>query len=364
MLRSLVSRSSPLFSFLLTPRAYNPPGMNKPRKRFRKLDGILLLDKPRGLSSNQALQRVRHLFKAEKAGHTGSLDPLATGLLPVCFGEATKIAGGLLGARKAYDTVARLGVVTDSDDADGQPLRERPVPELTIGTIDAALRDLTGRLQQRPPIFSALKRGGEPLYAKARRGELVEVEPRPVDVHAFELQSASDLLDGGEPLLRLHVECGSGTYVRSLVRDLGEALGCGAHVAELRRLWVDPFRDPRMWTIAALEQLAARGEHGLHACLLSIESGMASWPEVQVDAGQAARLAHGQGVDGDFTPAGAEVAIHGPKGGVLGLGRVQPDGSLRPQRLFSWAVAQQRGLLPRQAALPSTGDDSGLASGS
>ncbi len=246
--------------------------------KFRKLDGILLLDKPRGLSSNQALQRVRHLFRAEKGGHTGSLDPLATGLLPVCFGEATKIAGGLLGSRKAYDTVARLGVVTDTDDAEGQPLRERPVPALDIPTIDAALRSLTGRIRQRPPIYSALKRGGEPLYAKARRGEEVEVEEREVDVHAFELLSAADLLDAGEPLLRLHVECGSGTYVRSLVRDLGEALGCGAHVAELRRLWVDPFREPRMWTLEALQALAQRGEASLEACLLPIESGMTAWP--------------------------------------------------------------------------------------
>ena len=301
-------------------RVYNRR-VNRPRNRFRKLDGILLLDKPRGLSSNQALQRVRHLFRAEKAGHTGSLDPLATGLLPVCFGEATKIAGGLLGARKAYDAVARLGVVTDTDDADGQPLRERPVPALGVEAIDAALRTLTGRIAQRPPVYSALKRGGEPLYAKARRGEAIEVEARPVDVHAFELQSSADLLDdlhGEPPQLRLHVECGSGTYVRSLVRDLGEALGCGAHVAELRRLWVDPFRDPRMWTLDALQALAECGQHSLDACLLPLESGMAAWPEVWVDAAQAARLGHGQALDGDFAPAG-EVAIYGPAGRVLGL---------------------------------------------
>ncbi len=150
------------------------PRERRPRTVFRRLDGILLLDKPRGLSSNQALQRVRHLFRAEKGGHTGSLDPLATGLLPVCFGEATKIAGGLLGARKAYETVARLGITTDTDDAEGQVLRERPVPVLTIDAIDAALRRLTGRIRQRPPIYSALKRGGEPLYAKARRWETIE----------------------------------------------------------------------------------------------------------------------------------------------------------------------------------------------
>lgn len=320
----------------------------KPRTRkgtFRKLDGILLLDKPQGISSNQALQRVRHLFRAEKGGHTGSLDPLATGLLPVCFGEATKIAGGLLGARKAYDVVARLGIVTDSDDADGQPLRERPVPELTIDVIDHALSAFIGRIRQRPPIYSALKRGGEPLYAKARRGEIVEVEEREVDVHAFELQSAADLLDNlhhpDAPQLRLHVECGSGTYVRSLVRDLGEALGCGAHVAELRRLWVDPFRDPRLWTFEALEALARRSEQGLDACLLPIETGMASWPTVDVNPAQAARLAYGQGVEGGFRPAGS-VAIFDLRGRALGLGEVDDAGHLRPQRMFSWAVSSGR----------------------
>jgi len=311
----------------------------RPKTQFRKLDGLLLLDKPRGLSSNQALQRVRHLFRAEKAGHTGSLDPLATGLLPVCFGEATKIAGGLLGARKAYETVARLGIVTDTDDADGQPLRERPVPHLTIPMIDKALRALTGLQQmQRPPIFSALKRGGEPLYARARRGEVVEVDPRPVDVHAFDLISAADLLHGDEPLLRLHVECGSGTYVRSLVRDLGELLGCGAHVAELRRLWVDPFREPRMWTLEALQELADRGERMLDACLLPIETGMASWPALRVSQAQAQRLAQGQSVVGATSTPG-NVALYDEAGRALGLGEVDADGRLRPQRLFTWAAA-------------------------
>jgi tRNA pseudouridine55 synthase len=315
-----------------------------PRRPQRKLDGILLLDKPRGLSSNQALQRARHLFQAEKAGHTGSLDPLATGLLPVCFGEATKIAGGLLGARKAYDTVATLGSTTDTDDAEGQMLRERPVPALTLDRIDVALRGLTGRIRQRPPVYSALKRGGEPLYAKARRGEAIEVEEREVDVHVFELQSAADLIDdlngpGAPPRLRLHVECGSGTYVRSLVRDLGEALGCGAHVAELRRLWVDPFREPRMWTLEALEALADRGLRGLDACLLPIEAGMAAWPEVRVDALQARRLGQGQVVEGGFRPAG-EVSVVGADGRVLGLGQVDEAGVLRPRRLFAWACVQ------------------------
>lgn len=313
--------------------------MSKPRTRhrFRKLHGILLLDKASGPSSNQALQRVRHLFRAEKAGHTGALDPLATGLLPVCFGEATKIAGGLLGARKAYETVARLGITTDTDDAEGQVLRERPVPPLDIATIDAALARFSGRIQQVPPIYSALKRGGEPLYAKARRGETIEIEPREVDVHEFSLQSAADLLDTA-PKLRLHVECGSGTYVRSLVRDLGELLGCGAHVAELRRLWVDPFREPRMWTMEALEAMAERGEHHLDACLLPIEAGMVSWPEVRLVEAQAARLGQGQTVRAAFRHLG-EVAVCDADGRALGLGHIDAEGVLRPKRLFSWASA-------------------------
>lgn len=315
----------------------------RPRTLFRSLDGILLLDKPQGLSSNQALQRVRHLFRAEKGGHTGSLDPLATGLLPVCFGEATKIAGGLLGARKAYETVARLGQVTDTDDAEGQLLRERPVPALTIDAIDAALTQLIGRIRQRPPIYSALKRGGEPLYVKARRGEVIEVEEREIDVHAFTLLNAADLLDGvldngAAPNLRLHVECGSGTYVRSLVRDLGELLGCGAHVAALRRTWVDPFREPRMWTLEALEELREQaGERVLEACLLPIETGMASWPQVRVNQAQVRRLGHGQGLRGPYLARG-QVAILDEQGRGLGLGEVDAEGGLRPARLFRWAV--------------------------
>ena len=325
-----------------------PPRPKRERTVFRRLDGILLLDKPQGLSSNQALQRVRHLFRAEKGGHTGSLDPLATGLLPVCFGEATKIAGGLLGARKAYETVARLGIVTDTDDAEGQPLRERAVPALTVDAIDAALKTLTGRIRQRPPIYSALKRGGEPLYAKARRGEAIEVEERDVDIHAFDLLNAADLLDRGEPQLRLHVECGSGTYVRSLVRDLGELLSCGAHVAELRRLWVDPFREPRMWTLEALEDLLAHaGERVLEACLLPIEAGMASWPPVRVSEPQAQRLGRGQGLRGPYKPQG-QVALLDEHGRGLGLGEVDAEGALRPVRLFRWAAAT--GADPMQGA--------------
>jgi len=307
------------------------------RTRFRPLDGIVLLDKPRALSSNQALQRVRHLFRAAKAGHTGSLDPLATGLLPICFGEATKLAGGLLGACKAYDTIARLGIETDTDDADGEVLVERPLPELGIAQINAALTPLTGHIQQRPPIYSALKRGGEPLYAKARRGETIEIEPRPVEVHRFTLNQASDL-QTTLPHLHLHVECGSGTYVRALVRDLGQRLGCGAHVTELRRLWVDPFQGQRMWILDELRTFAESGEDALDACLLPIETGLQSWPRMEVNPAAARRLGYGQHVAGTFAPPG-EVAIFSDTGRALGLGEVSPDGNLRPKRLFSWATS-------------------------
>lgn len=299
--------------------------------RFRPLDGLLLLDKPQGLSSNQALQRVRHLFRAEKAGHTGSLDPLATGLLPVCFGEATKIAGLLLGSRKAYETVARLGVTTDTDDADGRSLRERPVPALDDATVEAALAPLRGTIAQRAPVYSALKLGGEPLYARARRGEAIEAPVREVVVHRL------DLVERGADTLRLQIECGSGTYVRGLVRDLGEALGCGAHVVELRRLWVEPFRSPRMFTLEALQRLAGLGEPALDAALLPIEAGLAGFARIDLDAAAARRLGRGQPLAlAEGAPAGT-VAVYGTDGRCLGLARAE-GGRLAPQRLFRWAV--------------------------
>jgi tRNA pseudouridine55 synthase len=313
------------------------------RTDFRPLHGILLLDKPSGVSSNQALQQVRRLFRAEKAGHTGSLDPLATGLLPVCFGEATKIAGVLLGESKSYTTLARLGTTTDTDDADGAVLRTRPVPAFDDATIEAALAPLRGRILQRPPIYAALKQGGEPQYAKARRGETVEVAERAADV--FRLAC----VERGDDWLRLEIDCGSGTYVRSLVRDLGEALGCGAHVTELRRLWVEPFRTPRMYAMPELESLAAVDEAALGACLLPIEAGMVGLPGVRLDAEQAQRLGQGQRtwvqpeqialIQRRLSATDATtIALYDATGRALGLGALAADGTLRAQRLFVWAA--------------------------
>jgi tRNA pseudouridine55 synthase len=303
---------------------------------FRPLDGILLLDKPAGLSSNQALQRVRHLYRAEKGGHTGALDPLATGLLPLCFGEATKIAGLLLGGRKAYEAQIRLGLTTDTDDADGAVLRERPVPALDRAAVEAALRPFLGRIRQRPPIYSALKQGGEPLYAKARRGDIIEVPEREVEVQAITLLA----LDG--PMLRLSVACGSGTYIRSLARDLGEALGCGGHITALRRTWVEPFLAPDMATLDQLEALAGSGgEAALDARLLPVEAGLGHFPALALDLDQARRLGQGQVLPIPGAAPAETVNITDLNGRSLGLGELREDGSLRPKRLFRWASAQQ-----------------------
>ena len=298
---------------------------------WREVDGILLLDKPRGLSSNQALQKARRIFGAAKGGHTGTLDPLATGLLPICFGEATKIAGLLLGSRKAYEAECLLGVTTATDDADGEVVATRPVPELDAATIGAALAGLTGRIAQVAPVYSALKQRGVPLYRRVRRGEAVQAPTREVDVHRLELRERC-----GERLL-LYVECGSGTYVRSLVRDLGERLGCGAHVTALRRLRVEPFMQPAMFTLERLESLAAAGEPGLDACLLPLEQGLSGYPQVRLDAAAALRLRHGQVVEfGAGAPAGRCVAVDAA-GRALALAECGADGRLRVLRGFNRA---------------------------
>ena len=296
--------------------------------RFRPLDGILLLDKPAGMSSNAALQQARRLFCAEKGGHTGSLDPLATGLLPLCFGEATKLAGLLLGSDKAYEAGIVLGTTTDTDDADGQVLQQRPVPMLGRAQLQAALAAFTGVQQQRAPVYSALKQGGEPLYARARRGEVIDAPVRQVVVHAI------DLLESGHDHLRVRVTCGSGTYIRSLARDLGQALGCGAHIASLRRLWVEPFRVPVMYTLEQLHTLAQTGDGAaLEACLLPLAAGLEGFPRVDLDPEGIVRFALGQRLCGPWAAA-APAAVFAADGTALGLARIDEAGRLSPQRLF------------------------------
>ncbi|WP_158885074.1 tRNA pseudouridine(55) synthase TruB [Rhodanobacter sp. L36] len=300
-----------------------------PRISLRELHGIVLLDKPLGLSSNQALQSVRRLLRAAKGGHTGALDPLATGLLPLCFGEATKLAGSLLGSRKAYLAQCRLGITTDTADSEGDVLQQRPIPALDDATIEAALVKLRGRIRQVPPIYSAIKKDGERMYVKARRGEAVDVPPRDVDVHRLELLSR----DGDT--LTLHVECGSGTYVRSLAVDIGEDLGCGAHITALRRLWVEPFREPRMVTLQMLEQAAEQGDGALLKWLLPISAGLCDLPVLQLDAAQSMAIAQGQQIPLPDAPATGPCAAYASDGALLALLELDPDGRARILRGFN-----------------------------
>lgn len=292
----------------------------------REVHGIVLLDKPLGLSSNQALQKVRSLYNATKAGHTGALDPLATGLLPICLGEATKIAGLLLTEAKAYRTRVQLGADTETDDAEGQIVRQRPVPPLTRDAVESALAQFTGCIRQVPPRYSALKREGEPLYLRARRGEVFEVPAREVEVMRI------DLLGLGPDWLELDVACGSGTYIRSLARDIGDALGCGGHVATLRRLWVDPFRVPVMHTLEQLGEIAGQGDAALDALLLPIQAGLARWRQVALDATQEQILRHGQRPRADA--AAGPVLAMSVDGTAIGLAEVLADGTLAARRLF------------------------------
>ena len=304
-----------------------------PKKSWRDVDGILLLDKPQGLSSNQALQKVRHLFEAKKAGHTGSLDPLATGLLPICFGEATKIAGYLLGSRKAYAAQCRLGVTTTTDDAEGETLSTRAVPTLSDADIDAALAALRGRIVQTPPVYSAIKQGGVALYKRARRGEDVQVPSREVEVARL------DLMGRDRDTLHLHVECGSGTYVRSLARDLGERLGCGAHLTALRRVWVEPFTSPQMHTLENLERIKAEGGLGaLDRLLLPLETGLAGMPALTVSTEQAVLLKQGKRLTQMALLDQSLCRALDSDGRLVALVEIDAYGEVRVRRGFNAAV--------------------------
>lgn len=257
---------------------------------FRDLNGIVLLDKPLGLSSNQALQQARRLFRAAKGGHTGALDPQASGMLPLCFGEATKVAGLLLGASKRYRAQVQLGATTTTGDADGDVLERRVVPEISVERLQAVLASQVGRIRQQPPIYSALKVDGEPAYRRVRRGEAVEVAAREVEIFRIELlQRRADWLE-------IEVDCGSGTYIRSLAVDIGEALGCGAHICALRREWVDPFQNAPMLSLDQLEQAAADSDQALLTHLLPLEQGLARFQMIHLDADQSLAIRQGRRV--------------------------------------------------------------------
>jgi tRNA pseudouridine55 synthase len=288
--------------------------------------GIVVLDKPLGLSSNTALQRVRHLFQAAKAGHTGSLDPLATGVLPICLGEATKLSGYLLDADKRYRVRAAVGTCTNTADAEGEVTKTSDASQLTRAALVALFAQFTGDIRQRPPMYSALKRDGQPLYKLAREGIEVEREARPVTVYDIQL------LDFGPGSFTLDVRCGKGTYIRSLVEDLAAAAGQCAHVAELRRTAAGPFLEDRMLTLETLETLAGEGLEALDARLIPLLDGLPGMARVPVDEAAARRLAQGQSVCPAGLSGSGRVAVTGPFGQLLGIAEIGPGATLVPKR--------------------------------
>jgi tRNA pseudouridine55 synthase len=289
--------------------------------------GILLLDKPVGLSSNGALQRVRRLLGGVKAGHTGSLDPLASGMLPICVGEATKLAGEMLAGDKAYTFRVQLGVRTATGDAEGEELERCVVPPLDPARIEAALAGFRGASRQTPPMYSALKRGGEPLYRLARRGESVERAPRTIQVHRLELTGR------GPDWLELHALCSKGTYVRVLGEDIARALGSCGYLLSLRRDYVEPFRECPMVTLDSLQPLVAGSDRS--SWLLPADAGVPQFRQVRLDAPSARALRHGQCVVESPVPGPAAVVrLYGPDGVFMGLGERDSAGRLKARRLF------------------------------
>ncbi len=295
----------------------------------RDVNGILLLDKSTGLSSNAALQEVKRLFNARKAGHTGSLDPLASGMLPICLGEATKVSAFLLDADKRYRVRCRLGVRTTTADAEGEIIEERPVDGIDAASIAAVLPRFTGQIEQIPPMYSALKHQGQRLYHLARQGIEVDRPPRTLFIHELRLLG----LENGECTLDVH--CSKGTYVRTLAEDIGAALGCGAHVSALRRTGLGPYQENLMLTLDRLIALGADGYAGLDAALLPIETALMHWPEINLSADAAFFLAQGQAVQVPHAPTQGWVRLYNGARNFLGMGEIQDDGLVAPRRLMN-----------------------------
>lgn len=317
-----------------------PPGSPWPQRRMsrtvraepagsrpvrREVHGILLLDKPLGMSSNRALQRVKTLFRARKAGHTGSLDPLATGMLPICLGEATKVSGYLLEADKHYRVRLAFGLATTTGDAEGVT-RARGIETVGPDELAAALRAFEGEGWQIPPMHSALKVAGQPLYRLARAGREVERAPRRIVIHDLVIEDP----DIHQPLLR--VSCSKGTYIRTLVEDIAEHLGTVAHVTELRRLSVSPFCEQPMLTLEELERAATQPAGGLDELLLPADLALGGLPAVQLAAREAAIVSHGQSVAAEG--GSGMVRLYGPGGRFLGIGEIGAGGHVVPRRLW------------------------------
>ena len=302
--------------------------MRRHKGRGRAISGILALDKPVGMGSNEVLQRVKRLYRARKAGHTGSLDRLASGLLPICFGEATKLSGYLLNADKHYVATFRLGVATSTGDAEGEVVSRRPVPALPARVLERAVARFRGEIDQIPPMHSALKHKGKRLYQLAHEGIVVEREPRRVTIHRF------DVLRAGDERIDVEVLCSKGTYIRTLAEDLGEVLGCGASVETLRRIGAGPFTAGDMTELAVIEALAGKDPGALDALLRPMEAAVSQWPSVLLPEGVAFYLRKGQPVLVPHSPTEGWVRIHAERAGFIGVGEVLDDGRIAPRRLF------------------------------
>jgi tRNA pseudouridine55 synthase len=293
-----------------------------------EVDGILLYDKPTGISSNGALQSVRRLLGARKAGHTGSLDPLASGVLPLCFGEATKVSGYLLGADKRYRARLILGIRTESGDREGEVIERAAVPAITPERLAAATGSLTGPIQQVPPMRSALKHQGQRLYALSRRGLTVEREARPVTIHALTVLS----VDEAGTAIEFEVHCSKGTYIRTLGEDLARALGTVGHLQALRRTEVAPFLAARLYTREELEEYGRAGT--IVDCLLPLDAALPDWPRVDIDGDRARAIRHGRAIDVAGAAPGSRTRVY-HAGRLLALGLVSLPGTrMTPLRVF------------------------------
>lgn len=293
------------------------------RRKGHPINGILLLNKPLDISSNRALQNAKRLYQAQKAGHTGSLDPKATGMLPICFGEATKVSSFLLDSDKSYLTTAKLGITTTTGDTEGQVINNKGVPQLTSELVESALKHFRGDISQVPPMYSALKHQGKPLYELARQGIEIERKQRDITIHKLELVGFTP------DSLTLEVDCSKGTYIRTLVEDIGEYLNCGAHVSKLHRTHVMPFVDKMIdW-----EAIESTPEEELLNLLLPIDAGLTGFPKVILSESQTTAVFYGQAVD-IATPDSNHIRIYNHLQEFIGMGI--PDGShrLKPKRIM------------------------------
>jgi tRNA pseudouridine55 synthase len=299
------------------------------RRRYDEVDGLLLLNKPPGMTSNRALQAVRRLLNAKKAGHTGSLDPSATGMLPLCFGEATKVCAYLLDADKTYRVTARLGTATSTGDADGgETVATADVPDLSFEQWDAVLQGFKGESMQVPPMYSALKQEGKRLYVLARKGETVEREPRPIRIDEI------SLLEAAGSRLVFRVSCSKGTYVRALVEDIARAAGTVGHTVRLHRESVGDFDGSDMVDLATVEALAEKDRAALIAGLLPPDKALARLPEVMVAVDDGPKFRGGQALEAPKGAAEGQVRVYAADGEFLGVGELSANGRLAPRRVF------------------------------